>query len=159
MIDDLDCSHFFVRGLRAAEAQSVFDALRTLVPKLCEPASPLRGCFSVNKETCDNRVSSSFESCLRDQRIKFAGVTSFDPAKAATVEEGLKKCVFQNYAMLSSSSYRPSVLCDREVPKVKPKETAKKDKEKPKRSEETAFEDPFGFSTGHRGALQTSYSA
>ena len=124
-------------------AQDVFDGLRGLVPRMCEPASTLRVCYSVNKETCDGRVMSSFENCLRDQRIKFAGQPVLDQKSAKDVEDNLKKCVLEGYAMASATSYRKTADCEKWVPKVKkaPEKSAKD--QKSARADYTAFEDPL----------------
>ena len=115
------------------------------MPVMCSPASTLRVCFSVNKETCDSRVAGAFENCLRDQKIKFAGQPMLSPQSAAEAEDNLKKCVLNNYSMLSMASYRKSADCEKWVPKIK-KTQAKADakaKAKVQRIQETAFEDPL----------------
>lgn len=110
---------------------------------MCEPASTLRVCYSINKETCDGRVMSSFENCLRDQRIKFAGQPMLDEKAANEVERNLKNCVLESYASLSATSYRKTPDCEKWVPKVKKvaEKTAKN--QKPSRGDYTAFEDPL----------------
>ncbi len=129
-------------GSGARNTQSVFDAMQTLIPKMCLPASTLRVCFSVNKETCDSRVVSAFETCLRDQKIKYAGRITLDPQSAAEAENNLKTCVLNSYAMATHTSYRKSADCDKWVPSIK-KPTAKTAKTEPLKSKEVAFEDPL----------------
>lgn len=138
----------FILGSQAGAApasrttQSIFDSMQSLVPQMCAPASTLRVCFSVNKETCDSRVTSAFETCLRDQKIKYAGQTTLDPKNAADAENSLKSCVLKSYSMATWTSYRKSADCDKWVPQMK-KQSDKAAKVTPLKKGDTAFEDPL----------------
>lgn len=122
----------------------MFNGLYELMPMMCKPASTLRVCFSVNQVTCESRVNSAFETCLRDQKIKYAGRPVLDAQSAADAENNLKKCVLTNYSTASMTSYRKSADCEKWVPKIKKsvEQTAAKNK-RPQRPEDTAFEDPL----------------
>lgn len=86
---------------------------------------------------------SSFENCLRDQRIKFAGRPVLDENSAKEVEANLKTCVLEGYAMISATSYHKTPDCEKWVPKVKKAEDKTAKEKKIARAELTAFEDPL----------------
>lgn len=130
-----------VQGARSSD--SVFQSLANLRPLMCTPSSTLRVCFSVNQLTCESRVKSAFETCLRDQKIKYAGQPSLSKASASAVEEDLKKCVLDSYAMVSMTSYRKSAECDKWVPKKKATAASVAKRSDPEKTVDTAFEDPL----------------
>jgi hypothetical protein len=75
--------------------------------------SLLRQCFTVNQETCEMRVSSHLEDCVRNQRIKFMGQNKILEVEARQIESEIDSCVNTQYFTLSQSSFNARPACAR----------------------------------------------
>ncbi len=98
--------------------EAFFKDMASSAKRRCGGASLLRQCFSVNEETCVNRVNSRLDGCLRDQRIKILGQPTLSKLAAAGIEREVGACVNREYYNLGQSSFKQRNGCFAMLPKA-----------------------------------------
>lgn len=132
----------FAQGLRKTYATETFlEGMKNSAKKRCSNGGLLRKCFSVNQATCEDRVSSRLEGCIRDQRIRLMGQNKLIELAARQAEGEVDACVNSEYYALSRSSFNSLPACSVFSKGYSPAPTAGKTARSELRTK--SFEDPL----------------